>query len=307
MHAKRLSILKRATHEYKDHVPGQLLFSSVHHDWNNLLISDYLMPDLLPGGPAPAIPDYSLGLIYSGSFAGECSVQSDSWREQDMQTGQMCFLPPENEINWHWWPLKDDKPLKLVIAHLSAGLVRKMAGETFGVNPDRIEINTSLIIKDSLLQQLILAAMNEAERGNPCGPLYGETAAQMMALHLLSKYSGLRLQSMHLRQGLPPRQLRKVFEYIDVHLDCDISLGDLGRLTGMSNYHFLRMFKRSMGLTPLQYIIRRRMEVAKELLTKTKLTVTEVAFETGYESLGHFIGLFKRYYGVTPATFRRML
>jgi hypothetical protein len=93
MRAKRLSLLKRATGEFKDHVPGQLVSSSANHNWSSLFLCDFIMPEFLPDGPAPGIPDYSFGLFYSGSLAGEYSLQSDSWTGQDVYAGQICFLP----------------------------------------------------------------------------------------------------------------------------------------------------------------------------------------------------------------------
>ncbi|HEX7026586.1 MAG TPA: AraC family transcriptional regulator [Gammaproteobacteria bacterium] len=307
MRTGRLSSLKKATNGFKDHVPGQLINNSASCNWSSLFLCDFIMPDFLPDGPAPGIPDYSFGLFHSGSLAGEYSLQSDSWSPQDVHAGQICFLPPGHHINWHWWPLKNDKPLKLVIAHLSFELVGKKALEVFDVDPGRVEVKTALIAADPLLQQLILALKNEVERGNPSGALYGETAAEMMAIHLLTKHCVVRPEMASCKQGLSSGQLRKVFEYVDIHLDREISLNELAGLAGMSGYHFLRMFKRSTGLTPLQYMIRRRMETAKELLTRTKLSITEVALEAGYENTSHFINLFKRYTGVTPAVFRRKL
>jgi AraC family transcriptional regulator len=307
MRAKRLSLLKKATGEFKDHVPGKLVSSSENCNWNSLFVCDFVMPEFLPDGPAPGIPDFSFGLFYSGSLAGEYSLQSDSWKAQDVHSGQICFLPPQHHINWHWWPVRNDKPLKLAIAHLSSDLVRKTAGESLDLDPGRIEIKTPLISTDPLLQQLILAIKTEIEQGNPCGLLYGETAATMMTLHLLAKHCVAKPASNDLKRGLPPAQLRKVLEYIDANIGCDISLHKLAGCVGVSTWHFLRVFKRSTGLPPLQYIIRRRMQITWELLGKTRLSIAEIALATGHKTTSHFIEMFKRYYKVTPAAFRRML
>ncbi|HEX5055170.1 MAG TPA: AraC family transcriptional regulator [Gammaproteobacteria bacterium] len=307
MRAKRLSLLKKATGEFRNHVPGELVTSSANQNWNSLVLCDFRMPAFLHDGPAPGIPDYSFGLFYSGSLAGEYSLQSDGWQAQEVCAGSICFLPPQHHINWHWWPIRNEQPLKLAIAHLSSDLVKKIAGEAFGLNPDRVEMKTSLISSDPLLQQLIFSIKSEVERGNPCGLLYGETAAEMMALHLLARHCTLKPGTGVYKDGLRPSRLRRTLEYIDIHLNRDISLHTLARLNGMSACHFPRMFKRSTGLSPLQYINRRRMQVGKELLHKTRLPVSEIALATGYSNTSHFISLFKRYYGVTPGAFRKMI
>jgi AraC family transcriptional regulator len=306
MRAKRLSLLKKATSEFKDHVPGELLTTSANQNWRSLVLCDFRMPDFLPDGPAPGIPDFSFGLFYSGSLAGEYSLQSDRWKAQEVHAGSICFLPPQHHINWHWWPLKKDGPLKLSIAHLSSELVRRIAGESLDLNPDRVELKTPLIASDPLLQQLIFSIKREVEQGNPCGILYGETAAEMMALHMLTRHCTLKPGGGRYRDGLSQAQLRKVFEYIDINLNLNISLHELAQLSGLSAFHFLRMFKRATGLSPLQYVTRRRMQLAKEMLA-TGLSVAEIAVRTGYSNTSHFITLFRRYYGVTPAAFRKML
>jgi AraC family transcriptional regulator len=308
MRAKRLSLLKKATGEFRNHVPGELVTSSAHQNWNSLFLCDFRMPAFLPDGPAPGIPDYSFGLFYSGSLTGEYSLQSDGWKAQDVYAGSICFLPPQHHINWHWWPTREnEQPLKLAIAHLSSDLVKRIAGQALDLNPDRLEMKTSLIASDPLLLQLILSIKSEVERGNPCGLLYGETAAEMMALHMLTRHCTLGPGTRVYKDGLQPARLRKTLEYIDINLNRDISLHALAGLSGTSACHFLRMFKRSTGLSPLQYITRRRLQVGKELLRKTGLSVSEIALEIGYSNTSHFIGLFKRYYGVTPAAFRKML
>lgn len=95
-------------------------------------------------------------------------------------------------------------------------------------------------------------------------------------------------------------------DYIDAHLHEDISLDVLAVLTGLTTYHFLRLFKQSTGETPLQFIIRCRMERAKALLA-ARVSVTDVAMDVGYESVSHFITLFKRRTGRTPFEYQRKL
>lgn len=74
---------------------------------------------------------------------------------------------------------------------------------------------------------------------------------------------------------------------------------------GYSRYHFVRLFRRAYGETPGQYLSRRRIERAKELLRAANLTVTEICLLVGFTSLGTFSTRFKGQVGMTPTEFRR--
>lgn len=72
----------------------------------------------------------------------------------------------------------------------------------------------------------------------------------------------------------------------------------------MSRFHFLRRFQRTFGTTPHQLLIRSRLERAKTFLRETDLSVTDICFEVGYESLGSFCTLFQRQVGCSPRAYR---
>jgi len=106
------------------------------------------------------------------------------------------------------------------------------------------------------------------------------------------------------RGGLPPRVLRRVCEYIDRHVEENISIKDLAEVAGLSRFHFLRAFKQSQGMTPHCYVFQRRLEYAKRLLSESELSLSEVAVAAGFADQSHFARRFRRYVGTTPARFR---
>jgi AraC-like DNA-binding protein len=91
---------------------------------------------------------------------------------------------------------------------------------------------------------------------------------------------------------------------------CHLPL-DLERISKeacLSRYHFLRLFRQAFRRTPHQYLTERRIQKAKELLAAAELSVTDVCFDVGFESLGSFSTLFRRHVGCTPIAYRaRML
>ena len=91
---------------------------------------------------------------------------------------------------------------------------------------------------------------------------------------------------------------------IDAQYNQPLDLDELARTANFSRYHFLRAFRRLFHATPHEYLIRKRVERAKELLADSALTVTEICFEVGFESLGSFSTLFNKLVGWSPSIYR---
>jgi transcriptional regulator GlxA family with amidase domain len=107
-----------------------------------------------------------------------------------------------------------------------------------------------------------------------------------------------------IRGGLPPRALRRVREYIENHLEETISIEALARIVGLSMYHFARAFKQSEGLTPHDYLLRRRVRRAQELLASTDLPLSEIALASGFSDQSHCARRFREHVGITPSSYR---
>jgi|SRR5688572_4077984 len=91
---------------------------------------------------------------------------------------------------------------------------------------------------------------------------------------------------------------------IDTRYTQPLDLDELARTANFSRYHFLRAFRRAFHTTPHEYLTRKRIERAKELLAQSELTVTEICFEVGFESLGSFSTLFHKLVGWSPSIYR---
>ncbi|HUS03703.1 MAG TPA: AraC family transcriptional regulator [Chitinophagaceae bacterium] len=92
--------------------------------------------------------------------------------------------------------------------------------------------------------------------------------------------------------------------FIDCHYNDNIDLGNIADEAYFSKFHFIRLFKTIYGSTPHQYLIKVRIENAKELLQKD-LSVTDACFEVGFDSVSSFSGLFKRYTRISPSGYQQ--
>jgi AraC-like DNA-binding protein len=107
-----------------------------------------------------------------------------------------------------------------------------------------------------------------------------------------------------IRGGLPPRAMRRVREFIEEHLEDNISIQALANIAGLSMYHFARAFKQSDGMTPHDYLIQRRVQRTKDLLAETDLPLSEIALASGFSDQSHCARRFREHVGMTPSSYR---
>lgn len=103
------------------------------------------------------------------------------------------------------------------------------------------------------------------------------------------------------------RRLSRAREFIEDNLHEQINLSRIAGAAYLSVHHFLRLFKQAFGETPHQYLTRRRLEHARELLLTTDMSVTDICRSVGFLSLGSFSWLFRSRVGASPEAFRRAL
>lgn len=95
-------------------------------------------------------------------------------------------------------------------------------------------------------------------------------------------------------------RLSAILEYIDGNLGSPLRLSDLATRAGVTPFHFCKIFRAGMGMTPVEYVNRQRVARSERLLAETALTVTEIAYACGVGDANYFSRLFRRYRGVSP-------
>ena len=104
--------------------------------------------------------------------------------------------------------------------------------------------------------------------------------------------------------GLPWSRLRRVTEYIEEHLDRDLTLAELGAVVYMSPYHFARLFRCSTGVPPHRFVVGKRIDCAITLLVARELSIAQIARMVGFRSPSHFTTVFGRVTGLAPKVYR---
>jgi AraC family transcriptional regulator len=107
--------------------------------------------------------------------------------------------------------------------------------------------------------------------------------------------------------GLSSERLKRVYDYIEAHLDDRLALADLAGVACLSPFHFSRSFKEAVGVGPQRYVMHRRVERAKALMRRTDQPLALIAQEVGFADQSHLTSVFRRESGVTPGHFRAAL
>ncbi|WP_299492415.1 AraC family transcriptional regulator [Acaryochloris sp. IP29b_bin.137] len=176
----------------------------------------------------------------------------------------------------------------IVQMRLQDSFLRRVAGETLGQDGDRIQLVPAFQTRDAQIEVIATMLLTELQGESFGRNLYVDSLANVLAVHLLRHHGTNRPELPAYEGGLPQRQLLRVLDYIDAHLGNEITLADLAALVDISQFHFGRLFKQSLGRSPYQYLMLQRLERAKTLLKHTDRPIVEIALECGFNSHSQF-------------------
>ena len=184
----------------------------------------------------------------------------------------------------------------------SATALREM-----NVDPARVSLHYDGGFRDPLIEQIARGVQAEMLDPAPAGKMLVETLAAALGVHLLQNHSNLGSAPGLLpaaRGALDSRRLQRVKDFIESHLDQDLTIERLATEACLSPFHFARAFKAATGVAPHRYVTDRRIEEAKTWIAEGHLSLAEIAFRCGFSSQASFTKWFKRLTGATPGAYR---
>src|ERR1700681_2693190 len=168
-----------------------------------------------------------------------------------------------------------------------------------------VELSPSRKFADPRLSALVAAARAEMVAGFPSGRLFLDSVEQAMAVTLVSGHAVRHRPVQIYRGGLGSARLRRIKELIHAKMEDDLSLDEMAQSVGLSTAHFARMFRKSTGETPHQFVLRQRLERAKVMLRAPDARVLDVAIACGFKTQQHFAQVFCDVSGVSPTRYRQ--
>jgi AraC family transcriptional regulator len=141
--------------------------------------------------------------------------------------------------------------------------------------------------------------------GFPSGRLFLDSIEQAMAVTLVNGHAVRHRPVQLSRGGLGSARLRRIKELVHAKMENDLSLDEMAQSVGLSTAHFARMFRKSMGETPHQFVLRQKLERAKRMLRAPDARVLDVALACGFKTQQHFAQVFRDICGASPIEYRQ--
>lgn len=182
-------------------------------------------------------------------------------------------------------------------------LLQRAFEEIFGVDAHRARLRDLSGFYDETLNALMMQLHNELKK-RKASSLAVQGLAQVIAAHLAYNYAEV-IENLHNGSpALPGYKLRQITDWMAEHFVEDFNLDQLASRAGLSKFHFHRLFKSAVGVSPSSHHTNLRMEAARRLLRETKKSVTDIALETGYSNSSYFAQVFRKEAGLSPSDYR---
>lgn len=296
-----------STSDFERYLPTTPILSSREAGWEGIMVRTYqevpeLEETLFPGGP-----DIYLILVTSGAVQVSERKIHGPWRTYPIHEGDWFLTPAAGEPYALRWKSLSTDPLTTIHLHLNADLFAQTVQRVTDHDPGQVAVQERTGLRDPLLAHLALSLRHELQQAFPgsLGKLYAETAAQMLATHLLRHYATTSVRIREYHQKLSSRQMQRVTAFIQDHLDQDLSLASLAQQIALSPYYFARLFRQTTGESVHQFVLRQRLTQASRLLKETDVPLAQVAAAVGIPNQSHFTQAFRRRWGVTPRMYRQ--
>jgi AraC family transcriptional regulator len=278
--------------------PATLLQSSGPLNWGGVLLEKYVCrPGERSAGNVLDAP--VLVMLCSPAWRGEHVAADGTFAPHSKTVGALTVVPNG--------PLPAARSLRqcdLLYCAFDHNLMSEVRSEIEGEVPHSLRLRS--YVRDHAVSDILSLLFEEVKLGGMSTRLYIDSLAHALTVRFL--FLGERPSGQSRGPAtLSRRKLSRVQELIESRLNADLSLQELAAEVGYSRSHFLRAFHATTGVTPHRYVLNRRIERARRLLSGTDMTIAQVAYCCGFSSQAHLTLAFRKLCGITPGEYRREL
>ena len=166
-------------------------------------------------------------------------------------------------------------------------------------------LSRAALTKDPMIEPLGRALLGADQIGSALGSHYADCISMAIVARLLTSVDTAVPSARPRVAELARWRLKRAIEFFEANLAETVSTADIASATGLTRMHFAAQFRAATGLRPHEYMLRRRIERAQEMLLGTKMSVVDIALSVGFQTQSHFTAVFNRFVGQPPQAWRR--
>jgi AraC family transcriptional regulator len=267
---------------------ARILATSKTYGWDGLYVEvgenhGWKVTDLVPIGHYIAINRLPSDFHFDVK-------QGDRWVSHTMPPGSLWVQPANQAFSFnvaetsHWCG-----------AIVQPAKLKALLGSDSAVEP-------VIGLQDDILGPGMQALCAEVLRGGGSGRRFAEGMLTVIGTQLLRLFGEANSAA---KGGITGRHRRVVTDYVDAHLARAITVAELAGQVGLSESHFARAFKQTLGMAPHRFVVERRLERGKRMLADTDDSIAQVAAACGFADQAHFARAFAQAFGVSPSALRK--
>ncbi len=249
--------------------------------------------------PDPAFDAWHLQVIMGRPFNARFDLGSGCFSER-LSAGQMVLSAPDTDCDYE---LDDDHEVILVSIPATKSIAALR--ESGVMIPRDFGQLHNMAWRDNAIRDLALKVWR-ASKKDALAPDVDPDAALIELTLALAKRADTGFTVKEQAWSLSPHAKNRVFEYIEAHIDQALPLFRLAEVAELSPFHFARSFRADVGDTPAQYVMRRRLSFAEEMIKKSDTSLADVAAASGFSSQPRMNEAFARHYGTSPGKIRSL-
>ena len=267
--------------------------SSHHADWTGMYLQYHDCPSHETSEHYPT--QHVIAIQTKGMIEAERKL-GDRYRREQIRVGDVCLVPAYTH---HWIRAKGTQGL--ILLGIEPDAISKILPND--LDNKNIELLPHFAQADPLIYHLGLSLKKALQVNTLDSRFYAESLSVALIAHLMQFYTAKNPIANDVLSE--DAQIKQAKDYIHAYLTEKLSLQAIADTVGMSKYHFCRIFKQSTGLSPWQYVIQQRIELAKQLLKNSQLSIGQISDRLGYSNSNQFTNFFRQHTGITPSDFRK--
>ncbi len=288
---------------YQDVYPSAPLLDSTGK--SNDAASDILMLEYFEAAPGE-MPAETFDQHHILLNLKEETHRVENWRNGehlDFQYSkhEIIVTPAGMESGWKWHAQS-----KVIVITLDPKRFHQFAQNEVGILLGENQLADIPVFADPDICQagvMLMQAVQDTAQGSV---LMYESLVRVFLVKLIQKY-GLQEEDYQFSKSFTSKHYGKVFSYVHDHFSGSILVEDLACEAGLSASHFAHLFKQTIGLSPMQFVMDYRLERARRRLTEKTTPLLDIALSCGFSDQAHFTRMFKQQHGETPSSYRQRL